>query len=45
MKGPNVKGNYECAIIRWETVAAMFLQIEFSPSHILRIRIDKKATK
>lgn len=32
-------------IIRWYTEAADFLQIEISPTHIVRIKIDKPVTK
>ena len=33
---------YNPVMVRWETKTAEFLQIEVSPSHIFRIRIDKK---
>ena len=36
---------YSAVVIRWETKTAEFLQIEVSPSHIFRIKIDKKKTK
>jgi hypothetical protein len=32
-------------ITKWQTKKASFLQIEISPSHILRIKIDKGMLK
>lgn len=32
-------------IVSWETEAARFFVIEFSPTYILRIQIDKEAKK
>jgi hypothetical protein len=32
-------------IIRWQTKSADFLQIEISPTHIFRIKIDKIVKK
>jgi hypothetical protein len=32
-------------IIKWHTVSANFLQIEFSPTHIFRIKVDKVLKK
>ena len=32
---------YNPMVTRWETKTAEFLQIEISPSHIFRIKIDK----
>lgn len=32
-------------MVRWETKTAEFIQIEVSPSHILRVKIDKAKNK
>ena len=32
-------------MVRWETKASEFIQIEVSPSHVLRIKIDKARNK
>ena len=39
------RGGSDPVMVRWETKAAEFIQIEVSPSHILRIRIDKVKNK
>lgn len=41
MRLTDSKHTYDPVIVRWETQAAKFLQIELSPSHIFRIRMDK----
>ncbi len=35
------KEGCEPVLVRWETKAAEFIQIEVSPLHVLRIKIDK----
>ena len=39
------KGGGDPVMVRWETKVAEFIQIEVSPSHILRIRIAKVKNK
>ena len=41
MRGFEMKYVTNPVLIRWQTKAAEFLQIEISPSHIFRIKIDK----
>lgn len=45
MLWPNFDDSYETAIVTWETKAAKFIQIEISPFHIFRIKIDKVISK
>lgn len=37
----NKNNGYDPVVVKWETNAAKFMQIEISPLHILRIRLDK----
>ena len=39
------KHTYNPVMVRWETETAEFLQIEVSPSHIFRIKVDKNENK
>ncbi len=45
MRWPGLKHANNPIVTRWETKAAEFLQIEISPSHTFRIRIDKNIKK
>ncbi|MFH1867682.1 MAG: hypothetical protein ABH843_01805 [Candidatus Omnitrophota bacterium] len=45
MRSHHVKNMHNPTVTRWETKTAEFLQIELSPSHIFRIRIDKIENK
>ena len=36
---------YDAVMVKWETQEAEFLQLEITPHHIIRIKIDKKITK
>jgi len=37
----NKKNGSNPVMVRWETKTAEFIQIDVSPSHIFRIKIDK----
>ena len=39
------KTGHNPVMVRWETKAAEFIQIEVSSSHMLRIKIDKTRNK
>jgi hypothetical protein len=41
----NKKNGSNPVMVRWETKTAEFIQIEISPLHIFKIRIDKLKTK
>ena len=41
----NKKDGSNPVMVRWETKVAEFIQIEVSPSHVFRIRIDKHKDK
>jgi len=36
---------YDAVMVKWETQEAEFLQLEITPHHIIRIKIDRKITK
>lgn len=41
----HTKETHNPIVTRWETKTAEFLQIELSPSHMFRIKIDKITNK
>ena len=36
---------YDAVIVKWETQEAEFLQLEITPYHVIKIKIDKRITK
>ena len=36
---------YDAVMVKWETQEAEFLQLEITPYHIIRIKVDKRVTK
>ena len=36
---------YDAVIVKWETQEAEFLQLEITPYHVIKIKIDKSVTK
>ncbi|MFC1806968.1 hypothetical protein ACFL0T_01180 [Candidatus Omnitrophota bacterium] len=39
------ESGYRPVVVKWETQSAQFLQIEVSPLHVFRIKIDKDIPK
>jgi len=44
MRWTDSSHSYNPVILKWETDSAEFFQLEISPAHIFRIKIDKHVT-